>query len=244
PQEPCFLGHMRELRWRDLRAWPVKYAATDVFPKNAGAQQVPTETGWRAYDLRDIQRFGPPINGVPQPNQTEYSVAHPGAWCNDPGYPCFDNDASVNLALSIPPLAGHDVTHARFVHDGRAAAGSNARATLRIGGALVGQLDTPASVPGAETQAWVRSALSIPVAAIAANNAIQLQLDPGFYIDRMEVELAYSSQAASDLLFADGFDPAATLEPLRSLRATAAGKKLPTVRFGEPAGSGSHCSGP
>ena len=76
-------------------------------------------------------------------------------------------------------------------------------------------------VPGAETQAWVRSALSIPVAAIAANNAIQLQLDPRFYIDRMEVELAYSSQAASDLLFADGFDPAATLEPLRSLRATA-----------------------
>ncbi|MBK8123468.1 MAG: hypothetical protein IPK54_07915 [Dokdonella sp.] len=119
----------------------------------------------------------------------------------------------MNLALSIPPLAGHDVAHARFVHDGRAAAGSNARATLRIGGALVGQLSTPASVPGAETQAWVRSALSIPVAAIAANNAIQLQLDPGFYIDRMEVELAYSSQAASDLLFADGFDPAATLEP-------------------------------
>lgn len=244
PQEPCFLGHMRELRWRDLRAWPVKYAATDVFPKNIGAQQVPTQTGWRAYDLRDIQRFGPPVNGVPQPNLGAFSVAHAGRWCNHAGYPCFRNDVQVDLTLAIPPRPGFAIAQARFVHDGRAAEGTNARATLRLGGAVVGRLPSPASVPSAEAQAWVRGALPIPALALAATNAFRLELDPGFHIDRMEVELAYTADAATDQLFADGFEQGVAAAPLQSVRAPALKQWLPELRFGRPAGSGAHCSGP
>ncbi|MEZ5543585.1 MAG: hypothetical protein R3F10_00010 [Lysobacteraceae bacterium] len=244
PQEPCFLGHMRELRWRDVRAWPVKYAATDVFPKNIGAQQVPTQTGWRAYDLRDIQRFGAPVNGVPQPNQTAFSVAHPGAWCNDAGYPCFRSDAQVTLTLPIPSRPGFTIAQARFIHDGRAAPNTNARASVRLNGALIGQLSSPASVPGAEAQAWVRSALSLPAAAIAPNNTFRLDLDTGFHIDRMEVELGYESETAVDHLFEDGFEQGAALAPLHSQRAPAGSTGLPTVRFGKAAGTEVHCGVP
>lgn len=243
PQEPCFLGHMRELRWRDVRAWPVKYAATDVFPRNIGAQQIPTQTGWRAYDLRDIQRFGTPINGVPQPNATAYSVAHPGAWCNDAGYPCFRSDAQVNLSLAIPARPGFTLASARFIHDGRAAAGSHARASVRLNGALIGQVTSPATVPGAESQAWVRSALSLPVAAISATNTVRLDLEAGFHIDRMEVELGYSAQPVG-VLFEDGFEQGARPAPLRSLRAPPSPSWLPSIRFGLPAGSGAHCGSP
>lgn len=244
PQEPCFLGHMRELRWRDVRAWPVKYAATDVLPKNVGAQQIPTDTGWRAYDLRDIQRFGPAVNGVPQPNPAEYSVSHPGAWCNDAGYPCFGNDAQVDLSLPIPPRPGYTIAQARFVHDARAASGTNARATLQLGGTLIGQLPDPASVHGAESQAWVRAALPLPPAAIASTNTFRLNLDPGFYIDRMEVELGYTADAATDEVFADGFEPRDKTTPLRSGRAPAGTQALPALRFGHGAGTGSHCDTP
>ena len=244
PQEPCFLGHMRELRWRDVRAWPVKFAATDVFPKNIGAQQIPTETGWRGYDLRDIQRFGAPVNGTPQPNLAAFSVAHPGAWCNDSGYPCFRNDAQVDLNLSIPPRPGYAAAQARFVHDGRAASGTNARATLRLGGTLIGQLPSPASVPGAESQAWVRAALSLPPAAIIASNNFQLNLDSGFHIDRMEVELGYSVDGVPEALFADGLEPGNKATPLRSERAPVTTHWLPTLRFGQPAGNASHFGTP
>ncbi len=244
PQEPCFLGHMRELRWRDVRAWPVKYAATDVFPKNIGAQQIPTDTGWRAYDLRDIQRFGPAVNGVLQPNPSEYSVSHPGAWCNDAGYPCFGNDAQVDLTVPIPPRPGYTIAQARFVHDARAASGTNALATLQLGGTLIGQLPDPASAAGAESQAWVRAALPLPPTAISATNTFRLDLDPGFYIDRMEVELGYTADGATDYLFADGFDQSAPVTPLRSRRAPAGTHSLPTLRFGNPAGMGSRCDTP
>lgn len=244
PQEPCFLGHMRELRWRDVRAWPVKYAATDVFPKNVGTTQVPNETGWRAYDLRDIQRFGAAVNGVPQPNQGAFSVAHPGAWCNDPGYPCFGNDAQVNLSVPIPPLAGYRIAQARFVHDARAASGTAARAALRLGGMLIGQLDSPSSVPGAESQAWVRSALTLPPSAIGPVNTVRLDLDPGFYIDRMEIELGYELESPSDLLFADGFETGDSPVPIKAGRAASGSHLLPTIRFGQAAGTGSHCDAP
>ena len=242
PQAPCHLGHIRELRWRDLRAWPVKYAATDVFPKNIGAQQVPLDTGWRGYDLRDIQRFGPAVNGVPQPNLAAFSVAHRGAWCNDPGYPCFRSDAQVDLAVAIPPRAGLAIAQARFVHDGRAAAGSNARATLRLGGATIGRLPNPSGVPGAEAQAWVRAALPIPPAALASTNAFRLELDAGFHIDRMEVELGYAADVASDLVFRDGFEHGVLSAPLQSAREP--GLTLPSIRFGAPAGQGVHCGMP
>lgn len=244
PQEPCFLGHMRELRWRDVRAWPVKYAATDVFPKNIGAQHVPTDTGWRAYDLRDIQRFGPAINGVLQPNQAEFSVAHPGAWCNHGGYPCFRNDAQVDLTLPIPPRPGFTLAQARFVHDGRAAAGTNARASVRLNDTLIGQLPNPATTPGAESQAWVRGDLSLLTAAIAPTNTFRLNLDPGFHIDRMEVELGYIANTHVGQLFDDGFEQDTMAAPLHASRAPAEKAWLPLVRFGKPAGMGIHCSMP
>lgn len=243
PQAPCFLGHMRELRWRDLRAWPVKYAATDAFPKNAGTQQIPTQTGWRAYDLRDIQRFGPPVNGVPQPNATEFSVAHPGAWCNDSGYPCFRNDTQVQLSVAIPPRPGLSLAAARFVHDGRAA-NQNAAAALHLGNTLIGRFSSPSTVAGAESQAWVRSALDLPVQAIAPNTEFRIDLDTGFHIDRMGVELGYQATTPADILFQDGFESQPVVEKLTPRRAKSGQAGLPVKRYGKAAGGESHCDLP
>ncbi len=76
----------------------------------------------------------------------------------------------MDLSLPIPPRPGFTLVQARFVHDGRAAAGTNARASVRLNGTLIGPLPSPAATPGAESQAWVRGDISLPVAAIAAAN--------------------------------------------------------------------------
>lgn len=234
---------MRELRWRDVRAWPVKFAATDVFPKNTVRSRCPPSPAGAATTFATSSASA--RRSTARRSRTLLrSVAHPGAWCNDSGYPCFRNDAQVDLNLSIPPRPGYAVAQARFVHDGRAASGTNARATLRLGGTLIGQLPSPASVPGAESQAWVRAALSLPPAAIIASNNFQLTFDPGFHIDRMEVELGYIANGVPDTLFANGFEPGNKSDATAFRTRAVTTHWLPTLRFGQPAGNASHCGTP
>lgn len=217
PQEPCYLGHMRELRWREVRAAPVKYAATDVFPKNANLDHVPTRTHWRAYDLRDIQRFGAPIAGAPQPNTAGFGTDHRGRWCRDGGYPCFGNDTAVSLQVEVPPRAGYVPASARFVYDTKDPSQRSPGAALRVNGTAVGTLPTHASVPGAAPLDWVRRDLAFAPALLAPTTQVQLQLDPGMYLDRMELEIGYAAATMPGALFSNGFEGQA-LATLRAKR--------------------------
>ncbi len=204
PQGACYLGHIREMAWRDVIVQPVKFAATDVFPKNLGATQVPNQTGFRAYDIRDIQRFGAAVNGVLQPNAVSYSNANSGRYCNDAGYPCFGNQSSADLTLAIPARAGMQVADAKFVYDTKDRDNESSSSALNFNGQNLGVLPGHDSVAGAESPTWVRRAASIPVTAIATNNAINLSLQSGTYLDRLEVEIGYREVNAP--LFANGFE--------------------------------------
>ena len=48
-----------------------------VFPpalcRNSAVPNLRRQLGWMAYDLRDIQRFGPAVEGAPQANVDDYS---------------------------------------------------------------------------------------------------------------------------------------------------------------------------
>jgi hypothetical protein len=72
PQSACYQGLSRELVWRDVRVGPVKYASTSIAPRNTVLENVRRTQGWLGFDTRDIQRFGAPIAGAPQPNPWEY----------------------------------------------------------------------------------------------------------------------------------------------------------------------------
>lgn len=207
PQPPCHLGHIREIKWRDVRVHPVKYAATDVFPKNDGIDFVPNILNWRAYDLRDIQRFGPPVNGVSQPNAGSYTVANKGRHCNDAGFPCFGAQASVQISAPVPERSDHVLASARFVYDTKLRQNSTPGADLVINGVSVGRMPGHHTVPGSEWQAWVRRAVPVPSVLLTpgATMTADLSLDSGMYLDRLEVELGYH-RAAGDLIFADRFE--------------------------------------
>lgn len=68
----CYQGLSRELVWRNVRVSPVKYARTSIAPRNTTLENVRRTLGWLGFDTRDIQRFGGPVNGAPQPNPWEY----------------------------------------------------------------------------------------------------------------------------------------------------------------------------
>ena len=243
PQAPCFLGHMRELRWREVRAAPVKYAATDVFPRNANLDHVPTRTGWRAYDLRDIQRFGAAVAGAPQPNETEFGTDHRGRWCRDAGYPCFGDDQQVALEVDLPARPGLAVAEARFVYDTKDPSLRQPGASLHVNGVSVGALPSHATVPGADGQDWVRRDLDIPPALLAARTDITLDLDPGMYLDRMEIELAYSLATDTGAGFSDGFEGMAPI-PTQAKRGST--DVWPAHRYGglQPGHATTHCGQP
>ena len=68
----CYQGPTRELVWRHVSVAPVKYASTSSAPRNGVTSNVQRQLGWLGYDLRDIQRFGPAVNGVAQANEVKY----------------------------------------------------------------------------------------------------------------------------------------------------------------------------
>lgn len=206
PQPPCYLGHIREMKWRDVEVFPVKYAATDVFPKNDQIALLPNTLGWRAYDLRDIQRFGPAVNGAPQPNTSEYTTANKGRYCNDAGYPCFGSQASAQFAAPVPARADLPLAAARFVYDAKRRQSTAAGGSLSIAGTSLGRMPGHDTVPGSEWSAWIRRSVPVPVHLLVpgASVGVQIGLDSGLYLDRMEIELGYGT--ASDLLFRDGFE--------------------------------------
>jgi hypothetical protein len=209
PQGNCFLGHIREIAWRNIAVQPVKYAATDVYPKNNNTDHSPS-AAWRAYDLRDIQRFGPAVAGLPQPNQSGFAVENSGRYCRDAGFPCFGNVASATLSVTLPARPGMQLTHAAFVYDTKDTQAGNSAAQLRIGTTSPIAMPGHDSVAGADWQTWVRRAVPLNAASIASGtHMLNLSLDTGTYLDRMELELAYTSTGAADTVFSNGYENAA-----------------------------------
>lgn len=242
PASPCNLGPIREIQWRNVDVYPVKYARTDVFPKNAGTQQVPKDLGFSAYDLRDIQRFGT-VNGVAQPNAAAFSSAHPGRYCVDGGYPCFDGaPKSPSLGLPLPADVGDGLLAGKLVADLKDAAGANVHAsvTANLNGTALGRFpehDAALTDPG-DWSTWVRRAMPVPPAAVHAGaNTLQLALETGAYLDRVELELYYGPSAS--LLFRDGFENSGAAEASKGYRAPDSGTLGVTYPL-FPVGDGAH----
>lgn len=209
PDDECNLGHIREVQWRNFSAYPVKYARTDVFPKNVGTQQVPKDLGFTRLDLRDIQRRGA-VNGVPQPNDENFDVAHPGKYCLDAGYPCFRiAPTSITLPFSLAAGAPDGLLGALLVADFKDAdsAGVHASASATLNGQPLGRFPEHDAVLPQANGEWVRRAVPVAAAALRAGatpNELVLALETGVYVDRIELELHYG--ASTEALFADGFE--------------------------------------
>ena len=190
PQEPCFLGQVREFAWRDISVEPVKYASTIATPKEQAAR----DNGWTMFDLRDTQRYGDPINGAPQPNPGPYDQFFSFNYCSADSYFCWDNPTSaVTLTFDRPMFALP--SRAKLVYDIRSfnEAGT---ATLSVNGQPAGQLPPPESVPGAVFAEWVHRSIDVDPALLHdGSNTIVITLDGAVHLDRMHMELSYGSTA-------------------------------------------------
>lgn len=203
PQEPCFLGPVREFVWRNLAVSPVKYAETLVFPKETGTTNVPRDTGWLSYDLRDIQRFGPPVNGVAQANPVAFDQWESLLLCSMAAFYCPDPQPFAALEVEIPASALVDVRRVQLVYDIRSAL-SPGVATLLVNDTQVGVMPGHATVPGAAGSEWVRRSIDVPASLLHAGlNSIGIAMSGDVELDRLQVELALD---APQPLFTDGFE--------------------------------------
>ncbi len=209
PQQPCFLGHIRELKWRNIKVSPVKYAHTDVYPKNNGTIQVGKQQGWLSYDTRDIQRFGTPINNVPQANTIEFSTYNAGKYCNDAGFPCFGSFSAVDLPFVVPQTpSGMTLASTLILADLK---NGNSTPEMPVNVAIdnnpISSFLPAENTPTVLEQAWIRRSVAIPASMLGFSNNPHLNLTLGnnAYLDRIEMEFFYSLTQA-DLIFANGFD--------------------------------------
>jgi hypothetical protein len=188
PQGECWLGQVRELAWRDIAVEPVKYAMTVATPKEQDARN----TGWLAFDLRDIQRFGPPVNGAPQPNPEQYNEYVVFAYCSIDSYFCWENPSeTVNLTFQRPPFAAP--VRAKLVYDVRSF-NEPGTAMLTINGTPVGQLPPPESVPSAMVSEWVHRSIDIdPSLVQPGTNTVAISLGGAVQLDRLHMELSYGT---------------------------------------------------
>jgi len=211
PQEPCFVGHIRELKWRNITMRPVKYIQTDVYPKNDGIIQTGKVEGWQSHDIRDIQRFGMPINSVPQPNLNAFTTGHSGQYCNDLGFPCFSSDLTVLLSFDLPDVPmNRELVGGQLVADLK---NSFSTPQLPINASInnisIGDFVTAESVPSVEESAWMRSSITIPIGLLepTLSNSLNLTLGSNSYLDRIEIELYYQSIVSQEsLIFKNGFE--------------------------------------
>jgi hypothetical protein len=237
PQAPCNLGPIRELQWREVSVFPVKYARTDVFPKNAGVTHTPMDLGFSAYDIRDIQRLGT-VNGVTQANAAAFSSQHPGKYCADAGYPCFSSSSSTpTLGFTLPPATVDSLQALNVVADLKDAGGAaHVSTSATLNGLSLGRFPEHDAVLPASPTDWVRRALgATPAAVHAGANSLQLALETGAYVDRVELELLYGD---SDRIFKSGFEQSVPGAMGKSLSAPHTPLQLLLPRA--PVGSGAH----
>jgi hypothetical protein len=177
PQEPCFLGQVRELQWRDITVEPVRYAATAVTPRDR-------ESGWMSFDLRDTQRFG-----TSQPNPDAYDRFGSLAYCRGSVFFCTTQTPRIDLTFARPSRFGV-LSRAQLVYDIRSVGGSGT-ATLFINGTRVGVMPGDETVEGASGEEWVHRSIDVPVALLRATNDLRIDLEGVVQLDRLQMEFAY-----------------------------------------------------
>jgi hypothetical protein len=187
PQPPCFLGQVREFQWRNITVEPVKYAATVATPK----EQESRESGWMSFDLRDIQRFGPPVEGAPQPNPGPYDQFFSFLYCSPGSYFCWENPtASVGLKFELPSLG--IPARAQLLYDIRSF-GEEGVAILSVNGQVVGKLPPPESVEAAVGAEWVHRSIEIDPALLRTGfNDVTIALEGAVHLDRLQMEMSYT----------------------------------------------------
>lgn len=197
----CYQGLTRELVWRHVSVEPVRFARTSVAPRNTVTVNVQRETGWLGYDLRDIQRVGPAVDGVPQANAVTYEP-----W----GHMAFTSrdlqlwnharppQAQVTLPVTLDASqAGAAAT--RLVYDIK----DRGSATLRVNGTRVGTLPGVSSLryapqmsgpePDAVALEWVRRSLDIPPGLLQAGaNQLQIDFTGPVVMDRAQLEFGHA----------------------------------------------------
>lgn len=174
PQEPCFLGQVREFQWRDITVEPVRYAATVATPRDR-------EAGWMSFDLRDTQRFG-----VNQPNPAAYDRFGSLAYCRGNVFFCTTQTQRIDLQFQRPVQFGV-LSRAQFVYDIRGAS-----ATLFVNGTRVGVLPDASSVKGAAGEEWVHRSIDVPLALLRpGSNDLRIELEGVVQLDRLQMEFAY-----------------------------------------------------
>ena len=189
PQQPCFLGQVREFAWRNISVEPVKYAATVATPK----EQALRPAGWMAFDLRDIQRSGPPVNGVPQPNPDPYDQYFTFAYCTLDSYFCWDHPTNLVQLKFDEPTAGTPA-RAQLVYDIRSF-GLAGAAHLSINGQYAGKLPPPESVEGATFAEWVHRSIDIdPSLLHSGSNDVTINLEGAVHLDRLQMEFSYNTR--------------------------------------------------
>ena len=185
PQEPCFLGQVRELQWRDISVEPVKYATVAVTPKEEGVENPPRETGWMSFDLRDTQRFG-----ANQPNPDPYDRFGSLAYCRGSVFFCTAQTEHVELKFTRPARFGV-LSRAQLVYDIRSVGGSGT-ATLFINGTRVGVLPEASTLEGASGEEWVHRSIDVPVSLLrSGTNDLRIMLEGVVQLDRLQMEFAY-----------------------------------------------------
>ncbi len=198
PQAPCYQGQVRELSWGDVSVAPVQYARTSVAPRDAVTANVSRATGWLAYDVRDIQRFGPPTaDGLALPNAGPFSQAGSMAWTSkqvyapgSPPAPVRAVDLSVDLTADQAAAAA-----AQLLYDIRYTGTAN----LSVNGVPVGALPAASTVAAAGAEptyslVWVRRALPFsPSLLHAGTNAIHLDLVGDVALDRLQLEFGHAN---------------------------------------------------
>ena len=188
PQQPCFLGQVREFAWRDISVEPVKYAATIAAPK----EQVARATGWVGFDLRDTQRYGPPIDGAPQPNPEGYNIYSSLMYCSLQQFFCPSPATNVALQFDSPARGVGD--RALFIYDIRSLGGTGT-ARLTINGHAVGELPAASTVLAAVDSEWVHRSIDVDPALLrSGSNDVRIDFQGNVQLDRLQMEFAYGNR--------------------------------------------------
>ena len=188
PVGACHQGLVRELAWRNITVEPVRYRSTTATPKEQAAR----DGKWMAFDLRDTQRFGPAVDGAPQPNQARYDEWSSHAYCSSPfaNFVCPSPANGFDLQFDRPP--GGAPARARLVYDIRSVGGAG-RADLSLNGVRIGELPSASSVPAATGQEWVQRSIDVDPSLLRdGRNDVHVDLEGFVQVDRLHMELSYS----------------------------------------------------